>query len=168
MSWLRKFSCLSIVILAAACSFTPIYKQGETSTTLSHTYVQTMDTREGQLLRIALQDRLRAQELRADATHVLNASLGIEAQPLSIEADGTTRRYRLIGRSTAQLQAIGSDKPLYETTVDRFSSYNISDADYSTYISARDARKQLINALAEAIALRLMTHLAGEEAYGRR
>ena len=158
MLLLHSFILLCVMALAS-CTFTPIYQQDGAAESLRNISVVTPASREGQLFRIALEDALRTQTTQADNVLILNATIAIDAQPLSIEADGTTQRYRLLGNSRITLTDPTSNERLYTTTIERISSYNISDADYSTYISGQYERNQLINAIAETARLRLLTYL---------
>ncbi len=147
------------VLLVSGCSFTPVYQKGGLASELSAIKIDTVRTREGQLLKAALEDNLHTDYTNQYALRYrLAPTVTIGTQALSIESDGTTRRYRLIGRSEIHLYDISSGKKIYYDTVERLSSYNISDADYSTYIAGRDAQKQVVTALAEDIRLRLIAY----------
>lgn len=150
---------VALIGFLSACQFTPVYQKGGLASELSAIAVETPDSRDGQLLRIALEDTLLIDDQnRYSVRYRLEPTLNINLEALSIESDGTTRRHRLIGRSEINLYDKSSGRKLYYDVVERLNSYNISDDDYSTFIAGRDARRQVIEALAEETRLRLIAY----------
>ena len=151
---------LFLLFLTAACGFTPVYKQGKERQALADMVIQTPNNREGQALRIALEDSLSPEGQHASARYRLIPNFSIVLEQLSIESDGTTRRYRLLGTANVILTDLSNGKVVYSTVVHRFNSYHISSGDYSTYIAQQDATHQLVLAVAEEIRLRLISFFA--------
>jgi LPS-assembly lipoprotein len=152
-----------LLFALAACGFTPVYKQGNERAALAAITVDTPNTREGQQLKAALEDTLAPQGQAASPRYRLSPNFTISLEPLSIESDGTTRRYRMIGTADMVLTDLATGKPAYTSRVQRFNSYHISEGDYSTYVASQDANRQLIHAMAEALRLRLIGFLATQE-----
>jgi LPS-assembly lipoprotein len=159
--WKIFLFTFGLLFALAACGFTPVYQQERQ--TLSAITIDTPATREGQQLKAALEDTLAPQGLAASARYRLTPNFAISLEPLSIESDGTTRRYRMIGTANMVLTDLTTGKPVYSTRVQRFNSYHISEADYSTYVAGQDATRQLITAMAEALRLRVIGFFATQE-----
>lgn len=165
-------SWLALVLLpwlAAGCGFTPVYQQGAAGNQLRSITIDVPPrNREAQQLRIALEDAIApgGAPTNGTARYRLNATPALRVDPLSIDPDGTIRRYRIIGSVSYSLSDSESGEVLQQGTVERFNSYNISDADYSTYTAAEDARALLLESLAEEIRLRLIAALPASEGSG--
>jgi hypothetical protein len=164
--YMRSFAMLRMTIalytfmVLTACGFTPVYQQqGKAREELAAIAVETPRTREGQWLKAALEDTIAPQGQSASPRYRLAPNFSITLEPLSIESDGTTRRYRMLGVANLSLTDMNG-KEVYASTVQRFSSYHISEGDYSTYVAGKDASHQLITAVAEEIRLRLISFLA--------
>ena len=159
------FVTFGLLFALTACGFTPVYQQqGKAREELAAIAVETPPTRAGQQLKIALEDALAPQGQSPSSRYRLAPNFSISLEPLSIESDGTTRRYRMLGTANISLTD-SSGKVVYTGFVQRFSSYHISEGDYSTYVASQDASQQLINVIAEEIRLRLIGFFAhhGEE-----
>jgi LPS-assembly lipoprotein len=154
-----KYLLLIAFLTLTACGFTPVYQKGGAGDKLALIEVDTPRTREGQWLKAALEDRLAPAGALA-AKYRLTPNLAISLEPLSIESDGTTRRYRMIGSANLVLTDLATGKVAFTSNVQRFSSYHISDADFSTYVAGQDATRQLVEAIAEDIRLRLIGFMA--------
>ena len=158
-----RFLIPLFLLLLTACGLTPVYKQENERRALSDIAVVTPDTREGQWLRAELEDTIAPQGQQAAPRYRLNPNFSIVLEPLSIESDGTTRRYRMLGTANVTLTDSASGKVVFTTVVHRFSSYHISEGDYSTYVAGQDASHQLITAVAEEIRLRLISFFAANK-----
>jgi LPS-assembly lipoprotein len=160
MLWQRSFLATFVLIALAACGFTPVYQQGKQQEALKSIAISSPDTREGQLLKAQLEDLLYPEGAAAASRYVLEPNLQIIVEPLSIDADGTTRRYRIIGVVNYRLLESAAQTLVTKGSLQRFSSYHIARADYSTYVAGQDARKQVIGAIAEELRLRIIDHFA--------
>ncbi len=150
-----------ICLIISACGFTPVYQKGQAGDKLARISVTSANNRPAQQIRTFLQDKLspsgQTPSGQTNVQYTLRASPTITLEPLSIESDGTTRRYRIIGRTAIVLTDTGTADVLFTNMVTGFSSYNISDdADYSTYVSSKDVTTQVLEAMAEDIRLRLI------------
>ncbi|TAE35139.1 MAG: hypothetical protein EAY65_00040 [Alphaproteobacteria bacterium] len=152
---------VSIMIGISGCGFTPVYDQRQTySNELASVRIQTPKGRDHQQIRVALEDRLAPMGGGAQSDYILEPNVQISLQPISIETDGTTSRYRVIGTSMMRFYRASDRKELLVDRIQRFSSYTIGRADFSTYISNQDATRQLMDELAEEIRLRLIRYFA--------
>jgi LPS-assembly lipoprotein len=152
-----KILPLCMAMLMAACGFTPVYQQGDVRNELQAINVVANDNREAQMLKAFLEDGIYAGG-KINAKYNLIPNLQLTTMPLSIEANGTTQRYRVIGNATYQLIEVASGKVQSEGAFERFSSYSIAIADYSTYVAGKDSKRQVIEAVAEELRLRLISY----------
>ncbi len=158
-STITTFTILCTLFLLSACGFTPVYQQGAAKESLSAIRIEAPNTRDDQQLKAMLEDML-APSGQTTPRYRLTPGLGITIEPLSIDLDGTTRRYRLLGTATPALTDLDTGQTVFTTRIQRFNSYHISDADYSTYVAAQNAREELLGLMAEEIRLRLITHFS--------
>jgi hypothetical protein len=154
MSLLRKFYALCLVLLLASCHFTPVYQKDGQQEALRHIKVDMVRSRDAQLFAIALEDKLYRNAMES-VEYTLTPIITIASVPLSIEQDGTALRYRVTGNATYTLKD-KAGKVIGQGAVERISSYNISDANFSRYVSEIDAREQVIEGLAEAMRMELI------------
>jgi hypothetical protein len=151
-------------VLMAGCGFTPVYHQKKGYVdALASIRIDTPKGREHQQIRVALEDRLAPMGMNPKVRYILEPNVSTLLQPISIESDGTTSRYRMIARSTLRLYDASDRKLLMSDRVERFSSYTIARADFSTYTSNKDATRQLMDELAEELRARLIRYFAQQE-----
>ncbi len=154
---LLKFAIiLSLGMCVSSCGFSPVYHKGVVREELQNVAIFAPDNREAQMLKAALEDAIYAGDAK-EAKYTLIPNLGLSVLPLSIEANGTTQRYRVIGVANYQLLGAGG-AVVNQGAFERFSSYSIASADYSTYVAGKDAKKQVIEAVAEELRLRLIDY----------
>ncbi len=151
MSWLRS---IIVCIALGACGFMPVYKKGTSQEALQHVKVEAARDRNAQLFATALEDKLQYKALQA-AEYTLTPIITTSSLPLSIEQDGTALRYRITGKAIYSLRD-AAGKTVHQGSVERLGSYNISEADFSRYVSEQDAREQVIEGLAEAMRMELI------------
>lgn len=151
MSWLRS---VILCIALSACSFTPIYQKGGAQHALQHIKVEAARDRNAQLFATNLEDKLHYKALES-AQYTLTPLITISSVPLSIEQDGTALRYRITGKAAYSLRD-NAGNSVHQGNVERLGSYNISEADFSRYVSEQDAREQVIEGLAEAMRMELI------------
>lgn len=156
---MHKLSTYIILsLLLTSCGFRPVYQKTAEITQLEQIKVAAPDNRDSQMLKAAIEDALYASGALQNEKYILIPNLGLSVIPLSIELDGTTQRYRLTATSNYVLQESGSGKILKSGSIKRFNSYNIAIADYSTYVASKDAKKLLLDAIAEELRLRLIDY----------
>lgn len=146
------------LLLLSACGFQPVHGRRAAAPELEQVEVAPIPGRTGQLLRISLEDRLRAG---GAAAWRLEASIAVTPQAVGIEADREITRYNLHLVSSFRLLRTGDGKEVLSGTVRRIASYNVSDSDFSTHIASRDALKRGLDELAEDYRMRLAAFFAG-------
>jgi hypothetical protein len=153
-----------LLLLLNACGLRPVYEKNTEMTQLHQVKIVAPDNRDSQMLRSALEDIIYANGKMEQENYILTPNLGLTVIPLSIELDGTTRRYRLTANSNYILKDAKTGKILKTGTIQRFNSYNIATADYSTYVASKDAKKLLLEAIAEELRLKLINYFSDNPA----
>ncbi len=164
MLFMRFLAIILSLFLLCACGFEPVHgtKVAESSPLLEMIKVEVPTKgRTAQLYRIALEDALHPGNQYPEPRYHLVSQLEEIRQPIIIERDAQITRYNMVLKSTSELLDIASGEKIFSKHSQRISSYNVSDSDFATFIAERDARKNGINALAQTIAMELVTHLKG-------
>ncbi len=152
MWWLYKKSVIFSFFLLLGCGFSPLYgKHGTTSHTLSNVEVIPVPGRHGQLLTMALQDYIDPEATGSTAYH-LRTQISVKSVPIIINEDGTVSRYRVDFVAPFTLENIENGQVIHKGKASRSSSYNVSDADYTTYVSLEYTIEQGIRELSRDIA----------------
>ncbi|MCB1318253.1 MAG: hypothetical protein KDK27_19940 [Leptospiraceae bacterium] len=160
MSWLRNSLCVFLITSLTACGFTPLYANKRM---LSSIEVQNIPGRSGQLLHASLEDLFDPSSSGDTIIFTLAPQLSTQSVPISIESDGTIQRYRILFKTSFTLTDVTTGEVIYSDTVTRTNSYNISDADYSTFVSEQDSIKRGLDELAQEIFLRISAFLSRYE-----
>lgn len=155
-------TCLALLSLAA-CGFEPVHGKASTQrivaqggVDLSAIIVSVDRTRLGQLLKAEISDRIHPRLSNAPKRYRLSITLEESELSRFINPDGTPSRGDFVYNSSYSLIDLVSKKQVATGTLERISSYNISDsADYATFVTQEDARKRGVIALAQGYALRL-------------
>ena len=158
-----RLACLAlpVMLLLTACGFEPLY--GDASQrqmqALQATQINTENTREGQILRAVLEDAFNPSAVRVTPQYQLQARLQFNSTPVLIDPDGTVARFMITLSSPFTLTRIADKKLIYQGTVTRRTSFNVSeDDDYATFINRKDVRQRVTDELAEDYRLRLLAY----------
>ncbi len=152
---------IASLLLLNACGFSPLHGHKSTTPQLRQVEVAPIGGREGQLLISALEDRLHPGDT-SGAPHLyrLQATITVTPQAAGVEIDREITRYNLHLVSSFHLTRISDGREIYSGRLRRISSYNVSDSDFSTFVSRRDALKRGIDELAEDYHMRLAAFFA--------
>ncbi|MEO0412898.1 MAG: LPS assembly lipoprotein LptE [Pseudomonadota bacterium] len=146
------------LLCLAACGFEPLYATGTGSanvpTALRTVSVAPLSDRSGQLVQIALEQRLRNQDVPPD--YQLDIDMQQSTQFFGIRGDAAPTRqrvrmvasYRLINLQTET--EVFSDDALADSTID------IVDSEYATFI----AEEAAVERNAQVVADRILSRLA--------
>ena len=147
-----------LLVWVSACGFTPLYgqKNGEYHATLSSVTIPSLPGRQGQILKIALDDHFRSSSA---ASYQLNPTLSITSVPVLINRDGTVSRYRIDIVSPFTLTEMATGKTILKDTMKRSASYHVSDSDYSTYTAMQHTQEQLLKEISHDYAQRIGAYL---------
>lgn len=177
---MRRFFCLGMMALLAACGFEPMYGSGVPSSDASASPAPDAATpalretlasiavsvsppaaeqrRLAQLLRARIEDRLNPAGGGAPSSpeYYLYVNYSLTETPAAISRDGTVARYNLIFNAELTLVRASDGVRVYKGLAQRTGSYdNLINAYYSTYVAVEDARRRTVEELAEDIRLRL-------------
>jgi LPS-assembly lipoprotein len=154
---------LPLLMLQAACGFTPVYQQ--TSSTqadsaraaLAQIRIQTPDTRQGDLMKAAIEDHFyQSLTVGAQTRYVLQIDLQINQSDFMINPDGLATRADMHLLSPFQLKDTATGELLHTGKLRRHVSYNLSERnDYATYVAQKDAIRRVIEAVARDYALEI-------------
>jgi hypothetical protein len=161
---MKKLTLIAALLTLAACGFQPLYGRefkARQDLDLSAIRVSVDHTRYGQLLKAEIEGGINPDYERAEKLYELSVSLTSYETYLFVNSDGTSSRGDIDYRSTYTLRRILDGKVIQSGTINRVSSYNMSEtADYASYVSEEDARKRGILEMAQDYKLRLANLLA--------
>ena len=164
MSWRNSVLLLVMPLLLSACGFQPLYAK-KSSTDVSKVFagvkVDSVSGRSGQIFRSELEDKLNPHgDIPAKPLFRLAATLNNNVVPIGVARDNTVTRYNVYLSSHYILYRIADDKAITSGDITFTNSYgNLTNAYFSTYVSADDAMKRGIVELSELYRLRLAAYL---------
>jgi LPS-assembly lipoprotein len=160
MSYLKLFILtLGLLTPLTSCGFTPVYQKTEQNLSalelMNATLVSAPKTKRGQMLQYAVQDRLTPKGESYNPRFRLHSDLIVQEQPVIVEQSGEIRRYRVMVSAPFTLVRLQDGEPVYSGKIYRSVNYNISDNDYSTYVSSENAVSDAIREMAKDFEKRL-------------
>ena len=164
-----RVSLLILPLFLTACGFKPMYGQQareETPTLYAGVLVESIGGRDGQILRMALEDKLNPDGVvpRSPA-YRLEVSMVKSTGAIDVARDGTISRYNLYVDSHYTLYRNSDGLAVSAGDFRRVTSYsNLATAYFSTYTSESDALKRAVTDLSEDYRQRLGSYLTGKNA----
>lgn len=164
MNIIAKLCLLISAFTLSGCGFQPLYAtkpKDDVSKVFAGVKIDSIPGREGQDLRIALEDRLNPEgAMPAKPAYRLSLTVTNSTVPIGVARDNTVSRFNVYMTSHYTLYRTSDDKPITAGDLSYVSSYsNLTNEYYSTYISQQDAIKRNINELAELYRQRLTVYL---------
>jgi len=171
-----KFAVLLVAAAAAlalaGCGFRPLYGHPDTaqsgaSEALAQVEIQPIKDRIGQQLHNLLLARLNPKGRPADPRYILVITVTEGVQGLGVQKTSVVTRANLRVGATYTLSRIEGAPPLkgldsgagaVTGSAQSVSSYDISNADFTTLIAVKDARARAVRDIAETIRTRLAVH----------
>ena len=159
MSLPPKPLALALVLLLAACGFTPMYGQyGDRNVVagLDQIEIAMVPDAAGIELRNHLIDRFYQNGYPASPTHKLVLSAVAEQErdlDITIDSEATRKQIRL--QVSMNLMDHATGKPVLSRSFSAITSYNVSTTQFATRISEADAREAAIADLARQIETQL-------------
>jgi LPS-assembly lipoprotein len=168
MSLRVNIAALLLLLPLAACGFSPMYgkKNSGSSQLNAGVQIDPIAGREGQLLRIALEDGLNpGGVVPHKPAYRLATTLQKTAVAIGVDRDGTVSRYNLYLDSYYRLYRNSDNLVVTTGKIRRVSSYNnLTGAYFSTFVSENDAIKQGIREMGEEYRQRLAIYLSDPNA----
>ena len=156
MSWSRR-RILAILATAplAGCGFHPLYRgetAGEYDPTLAAIKVEPIADREGQMLEMALREKLNPRGVAVPQLYTLKVVLTLARSDLGIQRNATSTRSEIDASASYALNGVGVGVSGSTRTITAFDLQN--DA-WAATVAENDARTRAVEALADAIVTRL-------------
>jgi LPS-assembly lipoprotein len=157
-SFLRLAMLAVLMAPLAGCGFRPLYggsTAGGFDPDLAAIKVQPIADRQGQLLGLALRERLNPRGTAVPERYVLNVVLALSRADLGIQRDATSTRAEIQGSATYTLTPPRSDNVIFSGKSLSTSSFNILSDGYATKVAEDDARERAIHDISEDMAMTL-------------
>ncbi len=151
-----------------ACGFHPVYgpaasgKTGPAAQALAEISVGLIPERTGQLLRLALQERLERAGVAAARQYDLTVSFGLTSDAIATLQNSTSTWTRMVGTATYSLVAEDAARTTLTSGVARSEDgFNQFDQQYFASDLETDAvERRIVQAVADQIALQLASFFA--------
>jgi len=156
MSWSRR-SILAALAAAplASCGFHPLYgghTAGEYDPRLAAIKVEPIPDREGQLLELALREKLNPRGVTLPTRYALSVNLMLTRADLGIQRNATSTRSEINASASYTLSGSGISVAGSSRTV---SAFNLQNDAWAATVAEKDARERAIEDLADAIYMQL-------------
>jgi len=156
MSWSRR-SILAALAAAplAGCGFHPLYgghTAGEYDPRLAAIKVAPIPDRQGQLLELALREKLNPRGVTLPTRYTLSVTLNLSRTDLGIQRNAISTRSEINATASYSLSGNGTSVSGSSRTV---SAFNLQDDAWAATVAENDARERAIQDLADAIYLQL-------------
>ncbi len=156
MSWSRRALLVALgAAPLAGCGFRPLYAgrtAGEYDPMLAAIKVEPIADREGQILELALRERLNPRGAETPQRYTLQVSLALSRSDLGIQRNATSTRSEINARANYALSGDGVHFSGQSRTV---SAFNLQNDAWAATVAEDDARERAIEELADAIVLQL-------------
>jgi LPS-assembly lipoprotein len=160
---IRRAVLLGACLALAACTFRPLlHAKGDESVRgeLEAISITGLDDRLGQLVRNALLDEFNPTGAEVPSRYILDVELNRSATALGIQLDDVITRFNLTLTANFQLLDSANGDLLYQSSVQRVASYNVSLAPYATLSAEIDAERRLAREVGSNISTLLAVHFA--------
>jgi LPS-assembly lipoprotein len=163
----REYIILFALLTFTSCGFRPLYgAQGPSTTTsnvqqtLNHIAIASIPDRSGVVLRNALIDRFHTHGTPNTPTYTLNiAPIAETREGLDITIDEEVTRTQLRLSTTLTLTRARDQTPVLTRTLYALASYNVLESQFTTRVSANNARDNAINDLARQVEQAIVLYL---------
>ncbi|MDE2227609.1 MAG: hypothetical protein KGL11_01025 [Alphaproteobacteria bacterium] len=148
----------------AGCGFHPLYggaTAGEYDPTLAAIKVQPIQDREGQMLELALREKLNPRGAPVPTRYNLIVVLTLSRADLGIQRNATSTRSEINASASYTLSGDGVSVTGQSHTV---SAFNLQNDAWAATVAEDDARERAIEDLANAVVLQLSLWSRGRAA----
>jgi LPS-assembly lipoprotein len=158
--WLSKHFVLPLLmIVLAGCGFRPLYgpsgSDGNVPGDLSAIQIDLIADRTGQQLHNQLLDLLTPRGRPAKPLYILKVSLTERTSEIAVKSTGLATRANVFVDARFTLVSIDTGKQLTKGTARAFSSYNLTDSEFSNLTAEQDSLSRAAREIAIDIRSRL-------------
>lgn len=163
MSLLPKSFALVLVLVLAACGFSPMYGQYKDKNAvagLDHVEIATIPNAEGIYLRNELIDRFYESGYPVSPTHKLAMSTIFEEErnlDITISSEATRKQVKL--NTNLNLIDLATGQSVLNRSLTAIASYNVVGSQFATRIAEKDAREAALTDLARQVETQLSLYL---------
>ncbi len=163
--WLSRRVILPVLmIVLAGCGFRPLYgtggSDGNVAGDLSAIKIDLIADRTGQQLHNQLLDLLTPRGRPAKPLYILKVTLTERTSEIAVKSTGLATRANVFVDARYTLVSIDTGKPLTKGTARAFSSYNLTDSEFSNLTAEQDSLSRAARDIAIEIRSRLGAYLA--------
>jgi len=164
----RRLFPLLVAPALTACGFHPVYgpaasgKDSPAALALAQISVALIPERNGQLLRLALQERFERAGIAAAHQYVLNVSFGVSSEAIGIQQDSSSTWIRMVGFANYSLVSEDPTRTTLTSGLARsVDGFNQFDQQYFAYDQEADqVQRRIAQAVADQIAVQLASFFA--------
>jgi LPS-assembly lipoprotein len=173
-----QFASLVAVAVAAlvlsGCGYRPVYGEQSAATmgdgtraSLASVKVLGIADRRGQLLRNYLLDRMTPRGEPATPRYVLTVTTSESIRITDSRADGTATRADIVIVARYNLRDAASDLVVFTDRSDGLATYNLLTARFASVASEDEARRRVMEQIADQMSLQIALFLNRRHAPGR-
>ncbi len=170
-SWYKSAAAGAGLLALAACGFQPLYgRSGQTTAVaeLQTIHVQETISRDGQILRNRLIERLNPRAIPAEVRYSLTLEVAQTKVGLAIQADARITRYNLTMTAKYGLKRLSDNHVLINGHARVIGAYNVVDSEYATLVAEKNAVERVARELSDEIHTRLSAYFISAEAKAAR
>jgi LPS-assembly lipoprotein len=160
--------CISAVnlLLLGGCGFHPLYAESEQAIdepALATIKVLPIKDRIGQMLEFSLRSSFNPRGVAVEPRYLLTVALTVSRVDLGIQRDATSTRGRVDVSATLRLLNPKDGSPVYTSTTQSTSAFNILNDAYAAEVAEEDARTRTVRDLTEEIRARVALFLRRQQ-----
>ena len=157
---MTKSIIIALALLLTGCGFHPLYQaEGDNSkivlTKLASIDIAPIPDRLGQIMRNRMLDLFGSSTL---PDYRLTVVISDEIEGYGFRSDAAVTQEQVTVTAVIALKAIASDALEFETTLRARTSYDVVLSDFATYTQREDAKRRLVEELAEQLHRRIALH----------
>ena len=156
----------ALLLVLSACGFQPLYGTHQADSHLAAVELANLPNRDGQQLRLLLEDRFYGAQPQAAAQWKLDVKVTSSREDLGIRRDAVATRARRTFTASFSLVSAGQQTAVFSGSERSFVSYNIFNDPYATTAAEDDAQTRGLTQLADLIANRIALYLSGQQPAG--
>ena len=153
------------MIVLAGCGFRPLYATGESGGNVPDEFsaikIELVANRTGQQLHNHLLDLLTPRGQAAKPLYVLKVTLREKKSEVAVKSTGLATRANVRVDAKFTLVDIATGEPLTNGTTRAFSSYNLTNSEFSNLTAQKDSLSRATRVIATDIRSRLGAYFSG-------